>query len=541
MKDTQKQRYIFITGGVLSSLGKGIVASAIGALLEGMGHSIEFLKLDPYLNVDPGTMSPLQHGEVFVTQDGTETDLDLGNYERFTHVTLTQSNSMTAGKIYTNLLAKERAGVFLGATVQTVPHLTNEIKECIHQAYDKADVLIVEVGGTIGDIEGLPFIEAIRQMHSEDKKAACVYIHVTYVPFLKAAQELKTKPTQHSAKELRSLGIQPTIIIGRAEKELPQSVKKKIALFTDVDEKAVFSAPDFASVYHAPVYFKNEGLDKTLADHLALSYKEPDLAAWNQFLTGLSSLKKEVTIAIVGKYLDMKDAYKSLCEAITHAQVAAQTGVHVEWMDAEELTDDTVEHKLKGVHAILVPGGFGERRTEGKIAAARYAREHKIPYFGICLGMQIAIIEYARNVLKLSGAHSTEFDSHTNYPVVTLMLDQKNKIKGGTMRLGAYPCTIKKNTLAHAIYKTNEVSERHRHRYEFNPAYISQFEKAGLTISGIYIEKNLPEIIELESHPFFIACQFHPEFKSKPFMPHPLFIAFIKAAKTYKDAHIKVD
>lgn len=541
LKKQEKQRYVFITGGVLSSLGKGIIASTIGALFEGMGYTVSFLKLDPYLNVDPGTMSPLQHGEVFVTQDGAETDLDLGNYERFTHVALTRRNSTTAGKIYTQLLAKERAGVFLGATIQTVPHLTDEIKESIYQAHADADALIVEVGGTIGDIEGLPFIEAIRQIHSENKAAECVYVHVTYVPFLKAAQELKTKPTQHSVKELRSLGIQPTVIIGRAEQELPQSVGKKIALFTDVDEHAVFSAPDFQTVYAAPVYFKNARLDKALADYLNLPYRQPDLTAWEHFSTVLSGLKDSVTIAIVGKYLEVKDAYKSVHEAITHAQVSAETRVHIAWIDAEALTHDNVAQKLHDAHGILVPGGFGERGIEGKITAARYAREHGIPYFGICLGMQVALIEFARNVLKMTDAHSTEFDAQTPYPVVALMPDQQGVIKGGTMRLGNYPCTLKTGTQAFDIYKADVIHERHRHRYEFNPAYVPQFEKAGMIVSGVYREKNLPEIIELKSHPFFVACQFHPEFTSKPFKPHPLFTAFIKAAHTYRTSRATPD
>ncbi len=529
------RKYIFITGGVLSSLGKGIAASAIGTLLEGIGYTVSFLKLDPYLNVDPGTMSPYEHGEVFVTDDGAETDLDLGHYERFTNVTLSKRNNATAGQLYARLLEKERLGTFLGQTVQTIPHFTNEIKDAIRNASDDANILIVEVGGTVGDIEGLPFIEAIRQLRLEVGPTSSMHIHVTYIPYIAVAKELKTKPTQHSVKELRSLGIQPDSIIGRACEALSPDIKKKIALFTNVAESSVFSAPDLKSIYEAPLYFDGEGLGKALAQHLNIPYHSPNLKSWRAFLDALAHLEGAITVAIVGKYVDFPDAYKSIHEALIAAQAPTKAKITIDWVDAETLTPSTVHERLKHAQCILVPGGFGERGVEGKILAARYARERKVPYLGICLGMQVAVIEFARNVLGYADAHSTEFDKNTTHPVVALMKEQAAVLrKGGTMRVGSYPCTIVKGSKAYALYKSLLIHERHRHRYEFNPRYVKDFEKEGLIASGMYEREGLPEIIELREHPFFVACQFHPEFKSKPLIPHPLFVGLIKAACVHK-------
>ena len=526
-------RYIFITGGVLSSLGKGITSASLGALLEGMGYKISFLKLDPYINIDPGTMSTYQHGEVFVTDDGTETDLDLGHYERFTHAIMSKRNNATAGKLYAQLLDKERQGAFLGGTVQVVPHFTNEIKDQIRQSAEGADITLVEIGGTVGDIESEPFLEAIRQMGLEQNQK-CLYIHVTYVPRI-LTQELKTKPTQHSVKELRAVGIQPNIIIGRSEVPLPEDIKKKIALFTNVDPQAVFSDPDFSSIYEAPLYFAQEKLHETVARYFDMPVKRLHVQHWIDFMQSLNNQEHKVRMAIVGKYTELHDAYLSLHEALIHAQAATKTYAAIEWIDSELLTDATIEEQLKGVNGILIPGGFGERGVEGKIRAVRYAREHNIPYFGICLGMQIAVIEFARNVLNLSKANSTEFNKETPYPVVTLMADQQTvSAKGATMRLGAYPCHIIKPSKAYELYGKQEISERHRHRYEFNPEFVSQFAKAGFEVTGEFEARHLPEIIELKNHPYFIACQFHPEFKSKPGQPHPLFVGFMQAMNKYR-------
>jgi len=523
--------FIFITGGVLSSLGKGITAASIGALLEGMGHKVTFLKLDPYLNIDPGTMSPYQHGEVFVTNDGTETDLDLGHYERFTNVTLHKKNSITAGRLYSQLLDKERRGDFLGKTIQTVPHFTNEIKDAIYNVSGDNIISIIEIGGTVGDIESLPFLEAIRQINLERKHKNCVFIHLTYVPFISVASELKTKPTQHSVKELRSLGIQPDILICRSSMELSQDIKNKISLFTNVEESSIISAPDLESVYELPIYLEKQSLHKVLAEYLELEDKTPDLKKWADISNSLKTLKHETTIGIIGKYIEVKDAYKSIYEALTHAQIPINTKINVSMINSEDLTDDNIKEKLKDLDGILVPGGFGDRGIDGKIAAVNYARENKIPFFGICLGMQIAVIEFARNVLNLKNAHSTEFDLKTINPVVDILEAQKNiQYKGATMRLGDHPCKITKNTKTHAIYKNDKIEERHRHRYEFNPKYAELYSKAGLNISGFHEAGILPEIIEIPEHPFFVACQFHPEFKSKPFAAHPLFVAFSEAA-----------
>jgi CTP synthase len=523
---------IFVTGGVLSSLGKGLTAAAIGTILESMGRRVSFLKLDPYLNVDPGTMNPYQHGEVFVTDDGAETDLDLGHYERFTHVRLRKQNSITAGKLYARLLEKERKGDFLGGTIQIVPHLTDEIKDAITQASQGFDCTIVEIGGTVGDIEGLPFIEAIRQMGLYANKKHCIYIHLTYVPYIAIAAELKTKPTQHSIKELRSLGIQPDILICRSELPLPEEIKKKIALFTNVEEDSIIAAPDLKTIYELPLHLSREQLPQRIAHHLNSPYQAPDLAQWQEIVTALQTLTNKVTIAIVGKYVALKDAYKSVYEALLHAQIPTHTKVEIIWIDAEQVTQETVADLLKKADGIIVPGGFGDRGVEGKIVAVRYAREHKIPFLGICLGMQVAVIEFARNVLGLSAADSTEFNPTTPEPAVDILEQQKAvSSKGGTMRLGAQICKLAAESKVAQVYQKQSISERHRHRYECNPAYRTRYEKAGLTISGMHETENLPEVIEISAHPYFIACQFHPELQSKPFQPHPLFVGLMQAAK----------
>jgi len=532
------KKFIFITGGVLSSLGKGVTSASIGTILEEMGYKITFLKLDPYLNIDPGTMNPYQHGEVYVTEDGAETDLDLGHYERFTHATLTKYNNTTSGKLYHTLLEKERRGAYLGATVQVIPHLTNEIIRSIEKAASGSEIALIEIGGTVGDIESLPFLEAIRQMGLELGKENALFIHLTYVPYIAVAGELKTKPTQHSVKELRAIGIQPDIIICRADRNIPKPIKRKIAMFTNVSEEAVLSAPDVDIIYRIPLILKKEKLDQVIAKHLNLDYKEPQLKEWKKIVNTLTKLEKTVDIGIVGKYVELKDAYKSISEALIHGQIPNKIKVNIHWINADEINEENIDSLLGHLDGILVPGGFGERGIEGKILTAKYARENKIPYFGICLGMQVAVIEFARNVAGLKEAHSTEFDPETPYPVIDLMPEQKNvDKKGGTMRLGAYKCTLIDGTKAYDIYKQKEIYERHRHRYEVNPEFRPILEEKGLRVSGIYKAKNLVEIIELpeETHPWFIACQFHPEFKSKPFQPHPLFVSFIQAAYKNKN------
>ncbi|WP_457641553.1 CTP synthase [Persephonella sp.] len=534
------QKFIFITGGVLSSLGKGVTSASIGTLLEKMGYKITFLKLDPYLNIDPGTMNPYQHGEVYVTEDGAETDLDLGHYERFTNVILTKYNNTTSGKLYNSLLEKERRGAFLGATVQVIPHFTNEIIKSIEKAASGSDIALIEIGGTVGDIESLPFLEAIRQMGLELGKENALFIHLTYVPYVAAAGELKTKPSQHSVKELRAIGIQPDILICRADRPLPKSIKRKLALFTNVSEDAVFSAPDLDIIYKIPLYLKKEKFDQIVAKHLNLDYKEPDLKDWQKIVNTLSKLEKETDIAIVGKYVELKDAYKSIIESLIHAQIANKTKVNFHWINADKITEENIDQLLSGVDGILIPGGFGERGIEGKILTAKYARENNIPYFGICLGMQVAVIEFARNVAGLKEANSTEFEPETPYPVIDLMPEQKGvDKKGGTMRLGAYKCTLKEGTKAFEIYGQKEIYERHRHRYEFNPEFRPILEDKGLVVSGEYKAKKLAEIIELPNHRWFIACQFHPEFKSKPFAPHPLFISFVEASLKNREERMK--
>lgn len=528
---SSKSKFIFVTGGVLSSLGKGVASASIGALLEGLGLSITLQKLDPYLNVDPGTMNPYQHGEVFVTEDGAETDLDLGHYERFTNTNLSKLNNITAGKIYNSVLEKERKGVYLGSTVQVIPHVTDEIKSMILKVSKDKDITIVEIGGTVGDIESLPFLEAIRQLQLELGKQNTLFIHLTYVPYISVAGELKTKPTQHSVKELRAIGIQPDIIICRSEVELPQDVKSKIAMFCNVKPENVISAYDVDYIYKIPLILKSQNLDKIIIEAFNLEQKSPNLSKWEDIVSRLESLQDSVNIAIVGKYIKLKDAYKSLIEALIHGGIENKLKVNMIWLDSENVEEKDLEH----MDGILIPGGFGERGIEGKIKALNYGRTHNIPTFGICLGMQLMAVEFARNVLGLKDANSTEFDPNTPNPVIDIMEDQKNiENMGGTMRLGAYECLIKENTKAYEIYQENLIYERHRHRYEFNNKYKEDFEKNGFIASGIYPKKSLVEILELKGHRWYIGCQFHPEFKSKPFKAHKLFASFIENAYIYK-------
>ncbi|WP_022846453.1 MULTISPECIES: CTP synthase [unclassified Desulfurobacterium] len=531
-------KLIFITGGVLSSIGKGITASSIGTLLESRGLRVTIQKLDPYLNVDAGTMNPYQHGEVFVTDDGAETDLDLGHYERFTHSVMKRINNVTSGQIYQEIISKERKGEFLGATVQVIPHVTDSIKEKIRKiASSSVDVAIVEVGGTVGDIEGLPFLEAIRQVGIEVGKTNAIYIHVTYVPYVRAAGELKTKPTQHSVKELRAIGIQPDIIVCRSERTIPSSVKKKIALFTNVKERDVINAKDLSTIYEVPLHLKKEGIDEIILEKLQIPAGEPELDEWKDFVIRVKKPENgAVSIAVVGKYIELPDAYKSIIESFVHAGAENNVKVDIRWVNADLLVSEEPEEYLEDVHGILVPGGFGERGVEGKIKAIRYARENKIPFLGICLGMQCAVIEFARNVAGLEGAHSAEFNPETEYPVIDLMESQKGiKEKGGTMRLGAYPCVLKEGTKSFTAYGEKEISERHRHRYEFNNRFREVLEKAGLTIAGTSPDNSLVEIVEIEDHPWFVGVQFHPEFKSRPWKPHPLFVDFVRASVGRRD------
>ncbi len=532
-------KLIFVTGGVLSSIGKGITAASIGTLLESRGLKVTIQKLDPYLNVDAGTMNPYQHGEVYVTEDGAETDLDLGHYERFTSATMKRINNVTSGQIYQEIIQKERRGEFLGGTVQVIPHVTNLIKEKIKQLMSTdVDVVIVEVGGTVGDIEGLPFLEAIRQLGTEVGKSNAIYVHVTYVPYVRTAGELKTKPTQHSVKELRAIGIQPDIIVCRAERSIPQSVKRKIALFANLKESEVITAKDLSTIYEVPLVLHKEGIDSLIIEKLHIpTYGETDLSEWKEVVGRIKKPKEGVVrIALVGKYIELPDAYKSIVESFVHAGAANDVKVEIKWVSAEELDEKTPEEFLSDVYGILVPGGFGERGVEGKIKAVRFARENKIPFFGICLGMQCAVIEFARNVAGLEGAHSAEFSSTTPYPVIDLMEEQKGiEEKGGTMRLGAYPCVLKEGTFSFSAYGKREISERHRHRYEFNNRFRQVLEDAGLVIAGTSPDGKLVEIVEIKEHPWFVAVQFHPEFKSRPRIPHPLFVNFVKAAKELRD------
>lgn len=535
-------KYIFVTGGVLSSLGKGLASAAIGMLLESRGLTVTIQKLDPYINVDPGTMNPFQHGEVFVTDDGAETDLDLGHYERFTNAKLGKDNNFTTGKIYDQVISKERRGEYLGGTVQVIPHITDEIKQSIRLVSGDVDVVLVEIGGTIGDIESLPFLEAIRQFKADVGSSNVIYIHLTLVPYIKTAHEVKTKPTQHSVKELRSIGIQPDILLCRTESYLNQDIKKKIALFCNVDTDAVFTAKDVECIYEVPLVYNKEGLGDKILQKLNIWARAPRLDEWEETVDRFKNPRFSVNIAIVGKYVDLTESYKSLNEALAHGGIFNDARVNLNFVDSTTLTEKNVVEVLSASDGVLVPGGFGSRGIEGKILAVKYARENKVPYFGICLGMQMAVIEIARNVLNLEDAHGEEFDPDTPDPVIYLMKEwydehekqvvtrDESSDKGGTMRLGAYPCHLEPDTFAMAAYKKEDISERHRHRYEFNNAYKDRLVEAGLVISGTSPDHELVEIVEWAEHPWFLGCQFHPEFKSKPGNPHPLFRDFIKAS-----------
>ncbi|MEH6521030.1 CTP synthase [Sulfitobacter sp.] len=540
-------RYIFITGGVVSSLGKGLASAALGALLQARGFSVRLRKLDPYLNVDPGTMSPFEHGEVFVTDDGAETDLDLGHYERFTGVAARKTDSVSSGRVYSTVLEKERRGDYLGKTIQVIPHVTNEIKDFLRVGEDEVDFMLCEIGGTVGDIEGLPFFEAIRQFAHDKPRGQCIFMHLTLLPYLAASGELKTKPTQHSVKELQSIGIAPDILVCRSEHPIPEKEREKIALFCNVRKESVVAAYDLKSIYEAPLAYHAQGLDQAVLDAFDISpAPRPDLSVWHDVYDRIQNPEGEVKVAIVGKYTQLGDAYKSIAEALTHGGMANRVRVKIEWVDAEvfDKSGDAASH-LEGYHAILVPGGFGERGTEGKIKAAQYAREHKVPYLGICLGMQMAVIEAARNVAGISTAGSEEFDHESGKkrfePVVYHLkewVQGNHKVerkvgddKGGTMRLGAYDATLTEGSKVAEVYGTTSIDERHRHRYEVDIAYREQLEKVGMTFSGMSPDGKLPEIVEWSDHPWFIGVQFHPELKSKPFKPHPLFEGFVKAAK----------
>lgn len=538
-------KFIFVTGGVVSSLGKGIAAASLAAILEARGLKVTLVKLDPYINVDPGTMSPLQHGEVFVTEDGAETDLDLGHYERFIDADMSSRNNYTTGQIYENVIRKERRGEYLGNTVQVIPHITDEIKRCIYEGADDADVALIEIGGTVGDIESLPFLETIRQMATELGRERALFLHLTLVPYIASAGEIKTKPTQHSVKELRTIGIQPDVLVCRIDRPLPESERRKIALFTNVPEKAVISAIDVDSIYKIPMELHRQGLDDIVVKQLGIEAKPADLSQWEKVYENLSNPEGDVNIAMVGKYMELTEAYKSLSESLIHASIHTRTKVHVHYVDSEQIEQQGTDC-IKDMDAILVPGGFGERGVEGMIETARYARENNIPYLGICLGMQVAVIEYARHKAGLPKAYSTEFDLDTPDPVIGLITEWQNadgsveqrdedSDLGGTMRLGGYSCQLKPDSLARKIYGADEIVERHRHRYEFNNNYKDTLEKAGLVFSGMSKDQSLAEMIEIPEHQWFVACQFHPEFTSTPRHGHPLFEGFINAAKTNKE------
>ncbi|WP_447976784.1 CTP synthase [Candidatus Nitrospira bockiana] len=524
-------KFIFVTGGVVSSLGKGLASASIGNLLESRGLKITLLKLDPYINVDPGTMNPYQHGEVFVTEDGAETDLDLGHYERYTSLTLTRANNYTTGRIYHAVITKERRGDYLGGTVQVVPHITDEIKRSIMDVAQGTDVAIVEIGGTVGDIESLPFLEAIRQMPYDVGRENVLYVHLTLVPYIGAAGELKTKPTQHSVNKLREIGIQPNILLCRTDRYLPPDLKEKIALFCNVEKGAVITAKDVETVYEVPIVFRKEGLDELIVRQLHLETGPPNLREWDAMVQKIKHPKHEITVALVGKYIGLKESYKSLTEALIHGGIDHETRVSIHWLESEDVERQGTERLLREADGILIPGGFGMRGIEGKIETIRYARERQIPFLGLCLGMQCAVIEYARHVAGLAKANSSEFDPETSHPVISLMADQRTvSEKGGTMRLGSYPCRIQEGTVAHKAYGVTEVKERHRHRYEFNNAYREVLTQHGLVLSGQSPDGRLVEIIELPGHPWFVATQFHPEFNSRPHRPHPLFSGFVGAA-----------
>ena len=535
-----KTKYIFITGGVVSSLGKGIAAASIGALLEARGLSVSLIKVDPYINVDPGTMSPFQHGEVFVTNDGTETDLDLGHYERFVRFQASKKNNFTAGKVYEAVIRNERKGKYLGGTVQVIPHITNEIKKRIKEGGQNKDVAIVEIGGTVGDIESQPFVEAIRQMALELPNSSWAFVHLTLVPYINASGELKTKPTQHSVKELRSLGISPDVLVCRSEQELPKDEKKKIALFCSVPNERVISMHDVDTVYSVPILLNKQKVDKTIIEKLKIKAKQPNLNDWKRVVKAKLMPEKEVNVSFVGKYTELKDSYKSINEALEHAGIKNKAKVNINFVEAENISSKNIKKTLKNADAVLVPGGFGERGIEGMILACKYARENNIPYLGICLGMQVAIIEYARNVLNLKGANSTEFDQNTKHPVIGLITEwndisgkkekrDKNSDLGGTMRLGGQLCKLKKGSNSLRMYKNSEIIERHRHRYEVNPKYKDDMIKKGLDVVGTSIDGKLVEMIEIPKHKWFLACQFHPEFTSNPRDGHPIFNSYIKS------------
>ncbi|MBU1741417.1 MAG: CTP synthase [Proteobacteria bacterium] len=535
-------KFIFVTGGVLSSLGKGLASAAIGALMEARGLVVTLQKLDPYINVDPGTMNPFQHGEVFVTDDGAETDLDLGHYERFTTARLSQKSNYTSGSIYYSVIQKERRGDYLGGTVQVIPHVTDEIKQAVLSCADGVDIAIIEIGGTVGDIEGLPFLEAIRQFRADIGRQNCCYIHLTLVPYLPSSGELKTKPTQHSVNELRRIGIQPDIIICRTDRLLQKDLKAKIALFGNVEVDAVITGKDVETIYEVPLVFNAEGLDDKIVQYLNIWTRAPQLGPWEDLVYRLKNPAHKVTIAIVGKYIDLRESYKSLNEALVHGGVANNAQVELLFVDAEQIEREGASPVLDQADGVLVPGGFGARGTEGKIQAIGYARERRVPFFGICLGMQMAVVEFARNVAGLAEAHSSEFDPNTPHPVIYLMREwfdertQKTERRdegsdlGGTMRLGAYTCRLVEDTFSHKAYRADEIQERHRHRYEFNNDYRDQLAEAGLVYSGLSPDQELVELIEVDDHPWFVGCQFHPEFKSRPMDPHPLFRDFIRAS-----------
>ncbi|GGC86215.1 CTP synthase [Thalassobacillus devorans] len=528
-------KYIFVTGGVVSSLGKGITAASLGRLLKNRGLKVTIQKFDPYLNVDPGTMSPYQHGEVFVTEDGAETDLDLGHYERFIDINLNKFSNVTTGKVYSHVIKKERRGDYLGGTVQVIPHITNEIKERVFRAGHEtnADVVITEIGGTVGDIESLPFLEAIRQIKSDIGRDHVMYLHCTLVPYIKAAGEMKTKPTQHSVKELRSLGIQPDVIVLRTEMEISEEMKEKIALFCDLNKQAVIECPDADTLYKIPLILQDQKLDQLTCEHFGLDCKPAEMAEWNQLVDKVTHLSKKVNIALVGKYVELPDAYISVVEAMKHAGYPYDADVNIHWINSEEVDPSNVEDKLAGVDGILVPGGFGDRGIEGKIEAIRYARENKVPFLGICLGMQLATVEFARNVLGLEGAHSAEIDPATPHAIIDLLPEQKEVSDlGGTLRLGIYPCKLTEGSKAKEAYGEEVIYERHRHRFEFNNHYREQMEEKGFSFTGTSPDGRLIEIIEVEDHPWFVASQFHPEFKSRPTRPQELFYGFIGAAST---------
>jgi CTP synthase len=530
-------KYIFVTGGVVSSLGKGIAAASIGCLLESRGLRVTLQKFDPYLNVDPGTMSPFQHGEVFVTDDGAETDLDLGHYERFTHAPLSQSNNLTSGRIYENIISKERRGDYLGKTVQVIPHVTNEIKAACRKVSADVDVAIVEIGGTVGDIESLPFLEAIRQMRHEEGRDNTLFVHLTLVPFIAAAQELKTKPTQHSVKDLRSIGIQPDIILCRSERTLSEDVKEKIALFCDVEVRGVITAKDVSSVYEVPLVFAEQKVDEIILNHFRLTAGPSNMTRWTNMIQRMKNPLRNVRIGLVGKYVEYEDSYKSLKEALLHAGIAHQADVDIEWIESELVEWPGCRDFLKGFDGILVPGGFGKRGISGMLNAIRCAREERIPYFGICLGMQTMVIEFARNICGLAGADSTEFDAGSPYRVIYKLRELKGVEElGGTMRLGAYPCRLTEGSLAQEAYGKTEISERHRHRYEFNREFEDILTSHGLRLTGQTPDGVYVEICELADHPWYLGCQFHPEFKSKPLEPHPLFVAFLAAALANRES-----